>query len=33
MLLKGNGHLDIERVRQLGEDELEKEMEVWDEDQ
>ncbi len=33
MLLKEDGHLDIERVEQLSDEELEKEMEDWDEDQ
>ncbi len=29
MLLKEDGHLDIERVRQLNEEELDEEMESW----
>ncbi len=33
MLLKEDGHLDIEQVRQLSEDELEKEMEDWGNDE
>ncbi len=29
MLLKEDGHLDIERVKQLNEEELDEEMESW----
>ncbi len=33
MLLKEDGHLDIERVEQLSDEELEKEMEDWGNDE
>ncbi len=33
MLLKEDGHLDIEKVEKLSEDELEKEMEEWGDDE
>ncbi len=33
MLLKEDGHLDIEKVEKLSEEELEEEMEDWDEGQ